>query len=140
MKKQFNTLFDMFKKMYITKIFPHNLKTTEEVQSYFTGILSNLLFVFIEKLMTKGKNTKKIKDYIVKNLYITSMYLNKESEYLKKPIEQPRRVIKQVEEKTDNKDELLNDFMNEDLDEYDYESESDDDDVIDDDETFEEEE
>lgn len=136
MKKQFNTLFDMFKKMYITKTIPHNLKTAEEVQSYFTGILSNLLFIFIEKLMAKGKNTKKIKDYIVKNLYITSMYLNKESEYLKNPVEQPRRVIKQTEEKTDNKDELLNDFMREDLDEYDYESETEDDDFVDEEELF----
>jgi hypothetical protein len=125
MKKQFNILFDMFKKMYISKTIPHNLKTLDEVKSYFTGILSNLLFVFIEKLVSKGKN-QKVKEFVFKNLYITSMYLNKESKFLKNPVIEQKKIIKSPkEEKLNNKDDLLNNFMEEDLDEEDYSSEDD---------------
>ena len=122
-QKQFNTLYDMFSKMYMMKVTPHNLnkmklnKSLEEKQrTYFLGLMTGLYSKFTEELLSKS-NTKKLKEYISKNIELLGMSLNKKSTFLQKPAEKRSAPAVVVEEtKESDKDELLNDFMVEDLD------------------------
>ena len=126
MKKEFNGLYDMFFNMYKTDIVPHNLNKMKSTKSfddlsreYFLGLQTGVFMKFIEKLMEKS-STKRMKNYIIRNLSLIGMNLNEESKYLKSSIEKQPEPVKVEEEKESNKDELLNTFFQEDLEDFDF--------------------
>ena len=135
MKKQFNGLYNIFFNMYKLDIVPHNLNKMKSTKSfddlsreYFLGLQTGLYMKFIEKLMNKS-STKRMKNYIIKNLSIVGMYLNEESKYLK--ITEERQSLTVEEETESNKDELLNNFMNEDINDFEFAVEDDEEIIVD---------
>ena len=121
--KQFNTLYDMFFRMSVMKVVPHNLnkmklnKSFEDKQrTYFLGLLTGIYARFTEELLNKS-DSKKVKEFVAKNISLLGMTLNKTSTFLQKPVEKRSApAIVSEEPKESNKDALLNDFMVEDLD------------------------
>jgi len=120
MKSEFNNLYDMFFKMYQMDVVPHNLnkmnskKSFEDLKrEYFLGLMTGLYTKTLEKLLNKSDN-KRMRNYIIKNLSVLGMYLNEKSAYLSAPVAKKPTTV--VVEAVEDKDELLNDFMLEDLD------------------------
>jgi len=127
MEKQFNAIYDMFVQMYKTDVVPHNLNKmrtnksfNEAKREYFLGLLTGLYAKFINTLMNKS-SSQRMKSFIAKNISVIGMYLNEEPKQVvvqgpgAEKGEQPQPTT------VSNKDDILNSFLTEDLDNVEYE-------------------
>ena len=133
MKQQYNIIYDMFLSMYRADIIPYNLNRMNSTKSfedlkreYFIGLQTSLLVSLFNKLLAKS-SSKRMKNFITKNMSMLGMYLNEKSKFLVMRVEQPEPTVTVVleEEKEENRDELLNDFMAEEQVDFEEELEED---------------
>jgi hypothetical protein len=118
MKIKFNTMLNFFINLYknrvvVTKI-GGNKTNEDKLREYYFGLLVNTMTLMLKELNMINKS-KSMKQFSVKNIEFVGFLLEKESKFLKKveKIERKERVIVHTER---DRDDLLNDFMNEDLD------------------------
>jgi hypothetical protein len=123
--KQFNAIYDMFLQMYKMDIVPHNLnkmrtkKSFDEVKrEYFLGLLTGLYTTFIGKILEQS-SSRRIKSFIIKNISVLGMYLNEEPKQI--VVVQKEKEEKESNTSRTNKDDILNSFLTEDLDNIEYE-------------------
>jgi hypothetical protein len=123
--KQFNAIYDMFLQMYKMDIVPHNLnkmrtkKSFDEVKrEYFLGLLTGLYTTFIGKILEQS-SSRRIKSFIIKNISVLGMYLNEEPKQI--VVVQKEKEEKESTTSRTNKDDILNSFLTEDLDNIEYE-------------------
>jgi hypothetical protein len=116
LKKRFNIHFDIFYNMYKQDILPINVRSNnknfnEMKRELFIKINIKLFTNVISKLLNTS-NLQQNKKFLGKYIFILRMYLSKESKFLKREYIKPVQKEPQIEEEN-NKDELLNDFFNE---------------------------
>lgn len=125
--KQFNAIYDMLVQLYKTDVVPHNLNKMQSNKSfdeakreYFFGLLTGLYTTFIEKILSQS-SSKRMKAFIAKNISVLGMYLNEEP---KQEVVVAKPVVAEVQQQVSNKDDVLNNFLAEDLDNVEYDEQT----------------
>lgn len=119
MERQYDLIYESFNFMVKNNMFLHdineidsNKSVQEKYNEYMNGtflIITLKYMMFIVKENTDNtENTKMLFDSFFKTV---SLYLTEESKYLKKNTVVRRKVVRQVQNIVDNRDDLLNEYF-----------------------------
>ena len=123
-EKKYDSIFNIYKNLMRNKMFLHDIqnitskkdiegKYTEYMNSSFLLVTLHFLNDLISKNTNNVDNTKKVIEYMFNTI---SMKLTKESSYLKRNTVRmvKTRIVRNITEQVDNKDDLLNDYFDSD--------------------------